>query len=78
MGDHAVGAVRAVQNLVKNPNLYKDADRTHDRMTTDAYRTLPGTAPAEKLGGLGFAPGRKVDIREIGRASCRERVYMPV
>jgi hypothetical protein len=38
-------------------------------MTTDAYRTLPGTTPAEKLGALGFAPGKKVDIREIAAAA---------
>jgi hypothetical protein len=38
-------------------------------MTTDAYRTLPGTTPAEKLGGLGFAPGKKVDIRKLAAAA---------
>lgn len=38
-------------------------------MTTDAYRTLPGTTPAEKLGALGFSPGKKVDIRELAAAA---------
>jgi hypothetical protein len=38
-------------------------------MTTDAYRMLPGTTPAEKLGSLGFAPGNKTDIRELAAAA---------
>jgi hypothetical protein len=38
-------------------------------MTTDAYRTLLGTTPAEKLAPLGFAPGKKVDIRELAAAA---------
>jgi hypothetical protein len=39
-------------------------------MTTDAYRMLPGTTPAQKLGSLGFVPTKKVDIRELVAAAA--------
>jgi hypothetical protein len=31
-----------------------------------AQKTLPGATPAEKLGMLGLAPGKQVDIRTLG------------
>ncbi|WAC05588.1 MAG: hypothetical protein OS112_02880 [Methanoregula sp.] len=37
-------------------------------MTTDTYRMLPGKTPAEKLGSLGFVPGKKIDLRELAAA----------
>lgn len=38
-------------------------------MTTDAYRMLPGTSPAEKLGSLGLVRGKNVDLRELAAAA---------
>jgi hypothetical protein len=38
-------------------------------MTTDAYRMLPGTTPAEKLRSLGLAQKKKADLRELAAAA---------
>lgn len=43
--------------------------RTHDSVTTDAYRALAGTTPAEKLAPLGIVTGHRVDIRNLAEAA---------
>jgi hypothetical protein len=36
-------------------------------MQRKAARVLPGSTPEEKLGSLGIAPGKTIDVRTLGR-----------